>query len=207
MLEPDNSSIRQSELQGRLVIDIETTEEVGKLSQFLIEAKTHQIEGFLCRRGLIGFEATPVLWVQVESIGRDSIMVRRSDSAITARFDAAIPLEKQAVWSDAGDHVGQLADYCIDLKTGAVTQYLFTAPGWQGLTEGLYVFQPSAVVSLGKKRMMVANAALENAAQFVPGVQDRVADVFQKDVAQTRNDLQGAVESTRDMAEQVQQQT
>lgn len=202
----DTTSTRQSRLHNRLVIDIETTEELGRLAQCLVDVKNHQIEGFLCRKGMLGLETTPVMWVQVESIGKDSILVRRSGAAVSERIDEAIALDKQAVWADSGDNIGQLVDYCIDLKTGAITQYLFTAPGWQGLTDGLYTFQPEAVVSTGRKRIMVRQAALENAPQFVPGIQDRVTDAFQQDVTQTRQDFQGAIDSTREVADQVQEQ-
>lgn len=202
MTQPD--VIRQSDLHNRLVIDLETTEELGKLAHFLVDVKNHQVEGFLCRKGLLGLDRTPILWVQVESIGQDSILVRRSGNTITERFDEAFALDKQAIWADSGDSVGQLADYCINSQTGVIVAYLFTAPGWQGLTEGLYSFDPTAVVSIGQKRMMVQQTALQNAAQFAPGVTDRVAGAWQQDVTRTRQDLQGAVDSTRAAAEGVQ---
>ena len=205
MAETNTTPIRQSELRNRLVIDLETTEELGKLAHFLVDVKNHQLEGFVCRSGLLGRDKTPVMWVQVESIGQDSILVRRSGNVITARFDDALLVEGQAIWTDTGNNVGKLADYCIDVKTGAIAQYIFTAPGWQGLTEGLYSFEPTAVVSSGRKRMMVQQAALANAPQFVPSMQDRVAGVLQQDVDRTREDLQGAVDTTRAAAEQVQQ--
>ncbi|MGF1523552.1 MAG: hypothetical protein ACFBSF_14645 [Leptolyngbyaceae cyanobacterium] len=205
MAETDATPIRQSELHDRLVIDIETTEELGNLAHFLVDVRNHQLEGFVCRSGFLGRDKTPVMWVQVESVGQDSILVRRSGSAITSRFDEALIIDGQAVWSDAGNTVGHLADYCIDLQTGAITRYVFTAPGWQGFTDGLYSFEPAAVVSAGQKRMMVREAALENAPQFVPGVQERVAEVLQQDVEQTREDVQGAVDGTRAVAEDVQQ--
>jgi uncharacterized protein YrrD len=207
MAAPDPTPIRQSKLHNRLVIDLETTEELGKLAHFLVDVNHHQVEGFVCRRGMLGLESLPIMWVQVESIGQDSILVRRSGAVITERFDAALVLERQEVWGDAGNHVGQLVDFCIDLTTGAVTQYLFTAPGWQGITDGLYTFPPAAVVSIGKKRMMVRQAALDQAPQFKPGVPDRLTQSWQQDVTQTRQDFQGAMNSTRDVAEQVQQQT
>lgn len=206
MADAEHMPVRQSQLQHRLVIDLETTEELGNLSQLLVDVKNHQVEGFVCKRGLLGLETVPLMWVQVESVGQDSILVRRSGAVISERLDAAIALDKQAVWSDAGDQVGQLVDYCIDLSTGAIAQYLFTAPGWQGLTDGVYTFAPAAVVSAGKKRMMVRHAALKQAEQFVPGMPDRVKDAWQQDVSRTRQDLRGAVDSTREVAEQVQTQ-
>lgn len=206
MTEDGQTPMRQSQLLQQLVLDLVTTEELGKLSHFLVDVKQHQVEGFVCKKGLLSFEPIPVMWVQVESVGQDSILVRYADSAISQRLDAAIALEQQTIWSDSGNEVGKLVDYCIDLSTGAITQYLFTAPGWQGFTDGLYTFAPTAVVSAGKKRIMVRQAALAQAEQFIPGVQERVQQVWQQDVARTRQDMQGAIDSTREVAEQVQTQ-
>ncbi len=206
MTEDGQTPIRQSQLQQQLVLDLVTTEELGRLSHFLVDVKQHQVEGFVCKKGLLSFETIPVMWVQVESVGQDSILVRYADSAISQRLDAAIALEQQTIWSDTGNEVGKLVDYCIDLSTGAITQYLFTAPGWQGFTDGLYTFAPTAVVSAGKKRIMVRQAALAQAKQFIPGVQERVQQAWQQDVARTRQDVQGAIDSTREVAEQVQNQ-
>jgi uncharacterized protein YrrD len=199
--------MRQSELCGRLVLDLETTEEVGRVSQFRVDPNTQQVEGFVCKSGVLGLENVPISWVQVESVGKDSILVRRRGSVATARFDEAFPLDKLALWSDSGNSIGQIVDYFLNLQTGAITQYLFTAPGFKALTDGVYTFQPDAVVSIGRKRMMARQAELENAPQFVPGVPDRVTEAWQRDLTQTRQDLKGAVEGTREIAGQVQQQT
>ncbi|RZM75015.1 PRC-barrel domain-containing protein [Leptolyngbya iicbica] len=206
MADGEPTQVRQSQLHQQLVIDLETTEELGKLSQFLVDVQHHQVEGFVCKKGLLSFDPVPIMWVQVDSVGQDCILVRRSGATISERLDAAIALDHQAIWSDAGSEVGQLVDYCIDLATGEITQYLFTAPGWQGLTDGVYTFAPTAVVSVGKKRMMVQQAALQQAEQFVPGVQDRVQQAWQQDLNRTRQDMQGAIDSTREVAEQVQNQ-
>jgi uncharacterized protein YrrD len=206
MADGEPTQIRQSQLHQQLVIDLETTEELGKLSQFLVDVQHHQVEGFVCKKGLLSLETVPVMWVQVDSVGQDCILVRRDGATISERLDAAIALDRQAIWSDAGSEVGQLVDYCIDLSTGAITQYLFTAPGWQGLTDGLYTVAPTAVVSVGKKRMMVQQAALEQAEQFVPGLQEQVQQAWQQDLSRTRQDMQGAIDSTREVAEQVQTQ-
>jgi len=52
----------------------------------------------------------------------------------------------------------------------------------------------------------VRQAALEQAAKFVPGVQDRVKEAWQQDIGRTRQDVQGAINNSREVAEQVQTQ-
>ncbi len=206
MPELPQSSMRQSQLCDRLVIDVETTETLGQVSQLLVDLKNHQIEGLICKSGFLGTEKIPVPWVQLESIGGDSIIVRQGREGISQRFDEALPLGGQELWTDGGDRVGQLVDYCFDATTGAIIQYLFTAPGWQGLTAGVYSFEPEAVVSAGRKRLMVRHAALEHAPQYEPGLPDRAAEVLQQDVNQTRQDVQAAVQKTQAAAEQAQVQ-
>ncbi|MBF2037448.1 MAG: PRC-barrel domain-containing protein [Leptolyngbyaceae cyanobacterium T60_A2020_046] len=203
---PERPILRQSHLRDRLVIDLDTAEEIGRLAHFVVDAKTHQLEGFVCRTGFLGRDRVPIAWVQVESVGRDSILVRRGRDVISEKFDDAIEFASQEIWTDAGNRVGQLVDYCIALDTGAITAYLFTAPGWQGLTEGIYEFSPSVVVSAGRKRMMVQYAALEQAAKFAEGLPDRVAEAWQQDVAQTHQDVQTVVNTTQELADQVQTQ-
>jgi uncharacterized protein YrrD/ElaB/YqjD/DUF883 family membrane-anchored ribosome-binding protein len=206
MSELPQSPMRRSEISDRLVIDVETTETLGQVSQLLVDLKNHQIEGLVCKSGFLGTEKIPVPWVQLESIGGDSIVVRQGREGISPRFDQALPLGGQELWTDGGDRVGQLVDYCFDPTTGAITQYLFTAPGWQGLTAGVYSFGPEAVISAGRKRLMVQQAALKNAPQYEPGLPDRAAEVFQQDVDQTRQDVQAVVHKTQAAAEQAQVQ-
>lgn len=206
MSEQIQPPMRQSQLCDRLVIDVETTETLGQVSQLWVDIKNHQIEGLICKSGFLGAEKIPVAWVQLASIGSDSIIVRQGREGISPRFDQALPLGGQELWTDGGDRVGQLMDYCFDPTTGAITQYLFTAPGWQGLTTGVYSFAPEAVVSAGRKRLMVRHAALENAPQYEPGLPDRAAEVLQQDVNQTRQDVQTVVKKTQAAAEQAQTQ-
>lgn len=199
--------VHQSELRNRLVIDLDTTDELGRFAYFLLDVTNHQVEGLVCRSGLLGQEQTPVMWVQVESIGNDSILIRRSGGVITERLDDALMIESQEIWTDSGNKVGHLTDFGIDPDTGLVKHYLFTAPGWQGFTEGVYKLQPEAIVSTGKKRMMVHQTALETASQYSPGVQGRVTGALHQDLEQTHQDWQKVVSSAQTAADQVQQQT
>lgn len=205
---PENAAapIRQSELHGRLVIDVETTEELGHIAQLLVDTQNHQVEGLVCRAGFWGRERTPVPWVQVESIGSDSVVVRRGSDRISDRFDEAIPMEDKEIWTDAGNRVGRLVDYCISPKTGQISQYLFTATEGLALGDGIYLFTPDAVVSAGRKRLMVRQAALDNAPQYQGSLRDRASDAVQQDVTQTQQDFQSAVQSTQEITYQVQDQ-
>lgn len=198
--------LRHRELYDRLVIDVATTEEVGHVAHLVVDVQTHQVEGIVCKSGFMGRERLPVPWVNIEAIGDDSIVVKQGSGPISERFDAAIPLDGQEIWTDVGNRIGRLVDFCFDRQTGAIAQYLFMAPGWQGLTDGVYLFKPESVVSAGRKRMMVHHAALVDAPQYSAGLPDRAAEFWQEDATQTRQDLQAVVDKTQDLAGQVQTQ-
>jgi uncharacterized protein YrrD/ElaB/YqjD/DUF883 family membrane-anchored ribosome-binding protein len=198
--------LRHRQLYDRLVIDLDTTEELGRMAHLVVDVRTHQVEGLVCKTGLLGHERLPIPWVNIEAIGVDSIVVKRDSAAVSERFDAALPMDGQELWTDVGNRVGRVVDFCFDRQTGAISQYLFTAPGWQGLTDGVYLFQPDVVVSAGRKRVMVRHQALADAPQYSAGLPDRATDFLQDDASQTRQDLQTVVDRTQDIAGQVQTQ-
>lgn len=205
MADSDKNVLRCRDLNDRLVIDKGTTETLGRVTHLVVDADHHQVEGLVCKAGLLSQEQ-PVPWVQIEAIGADSIVVQLDGQAVSERFDTAFALTSQEVWSDVGNRVGQLVDYCFDPHTGAILTYLFTAPGWQGLTDGVYQFSPEAVVSAGRRRVMVRHTALANASQYEEGLSERAAELLQKDMAQTRADMKAVLGNTQDMAGQVQTQ-
>lgn len=214
----DDATIRYAELLNRLVIDVDTTEEMGHVEGLLVDLKRAHVEGMVCKAGLLGRQKETFAWSQVTSIGQDSLVVRATarepmnqDSRDTqdriAAAQNAIGLE---VWTDTGDQVGHIADYVIEPKTGAVVQYLFAAEGLRELTDGLFSFAPSAILSAGRKRMMVTASAAEGAEVYQVGLNQRAAqtaDFLKSDYAQTQQDLDTLVKGAKSLAEKLKQRT
>ncbi|NEQ32802.1 MAG: hypothetical protein F6K04_17655 [Leptolyngbya sp. SIO4C5] len=201
--------LRQSQLLGRLVIDYDTTEEVGHVDRLLVNPKSHQVEGLVSKSGFLGRNKQTIAWVQMQTIGKDSVLVRLQGSAGTDLAEAQ-PMMGLEVWSDAGDRVGHLVDYCIDPESGAIAAYWFTKEGLQSITEGVYSLSPSSIVSAGRKRVMVTDQAVAAAVQVTEGLEHHAgeaADFFRQDYHQTQQDWHSAVENTQAIADQVQSRT
>ena len=126
----DVTVIRQGELVGRGVMAYETAEEVGAIAHLLVDVSQSKVTGIVCKTGgLIGRKQS-LGWAQLVKIGRDSLVVRTK-----AAPDLVVPNEAQLaaaqdmtgleVWTDGGDHVGRIVDFCLDQATGDVQQYLF----------------------------------------------------------------------------------
>ena len=201
--------IRQSQLLNRLVIDYHTTEEVGRVDQILVDGRTHQVEGIVCKSGLLGRHKRAFDWMQIETIGQDSILVKLQGGPESDKLEMAQTMIGHEVWTDAGDRIGHLVDYCIHPTTGAVLTYLFSAAGLRGMAEGIYCLLPSAIISTGRKRIMAEKTALETAEQFTEGLNQKAANAFEflkSDYAKTQKDLTEAVGGAQAIAEQWQTQ-
>lgn len=201
--------IAQSHLLNRLVLDFDTTEEVGNVDSFLINPKTHHVVAVVCKSGLLGRDRTTFAWSQIATIGKDSLLIRLQATP-SDDPEIAQPMIGHEVWADSGSRVGRLADYMIHPQTGAITQYCFTAEGWQGIADGIYGVPPTAVLNAGKKRIMVASEAMNTAELISEGLAQKATqatEFLKSDYFQTRQDWESAVQSTQTIADQVQSKT
>lgn len=195
------TELRQSEIIGRLILDLDTTDEVGQVDQILIDPKTHRVEGLMSRIGFLGRQALLIRWAHIDSIGQDSIVVHQTKDVQTLQdLNSGVGLE---VWSDKGNRVGRIVDFCFNPQAGTLLRYLFSNDGWQGLADGVYVLPPEAVVSAGRKRLMVKAAAVEDPEQYAEGISQQaeaVTDFFKRDYGQTQHDIQRTVRGVQSLA-------
>lgn len=161
-----DSVLRQSHFLGYLMLDYDTTDELGVVESLLVDISQGQVVGLVCQ-GPIWQRQRPIYsWQQITSIGTDSIVLHGQGAQIPST--AAQPMLGLEVWTDTGNCVGHIVDYRFR-RQGAVVQYLFA----QTDQSGLYGIPPDAIISAGRKRMMVAAQAVEQADYFadetIPG--------------------------------------
>ena len=161
--------IRQGELVGKGLMAYETTEEVGAVDHLLVDMTQAEVVGFACKTGGILGRKQAVSWSRLVKIGRDRIIVHTavpSSEAIENQLAAAQNVTGLEVWTDGGDHIGQVVDFCFELETGKVQQYLFALnhrdeePIQESVDEletvEVFAIAPSTIISAGRKRMMIA---------------------------------------------------
>ncbi|MEM7065373.1 MAG: hypothetical protein AAF572_19695 [Cyanobacteria bacterium P01_B01_bin.77] len=165
----DESVLRQSALAGHLMLDYDTTDELGRVDGLLVDVSQAQVVGVL-GRGLLWQRQQLYSWGQVNSIGADSMVLRRHSG--TPPTTAAQPMIGLEVWTDTGNCVGQIVDYRFE-RQGPVIQYLFAQTHQSGLS-GL---PPDAIISAGRKRIMVSAQAIDQAEYFA----DEVIPVHSQD--------------------------
>jgi uncharacterized protein YrrD len=185
--------IRQSDFLGRLVLDQNTAEEVGRVAELWLDPKSHQIIGLSCKAGLLGMQRHSFTWSQIESIGEDSVMVSALEGVEAEKPDGAIGLIAQDIWTDSGSQIGGLIDYRFDPETGDVVDYIFVFNGWRSITDSGYCIPPGAVISMNPQRMIVAETVTQNPERFTGRLDQGIAsvtDFLKADYARTQQDVQ-----------------
>ncbi|MGY6529952.1 MAG: PRC-barrel domain-containing protein [Cyanobacterium sp.] len=201
-----NLELKRSELIDRLIINYSTTENVGKLDNFVLELETHQVKGIISKAGLLGRDKHGFSWKQIESIGKDSIIVHY-DQEIEIQLDEWDTfLIGAQLWSNSGDKAGKIVDYIISKETGKVINYLFSSSGWKGIKEGIYSLAPEDILTITDKRVIADNQAIENAPQYSRGLGQSIGivkDFIKDDYEQTLEDLKlkGKEEKTEEIEE------
>jgi uncharacterized protein YrrD len=69
------NTLQQSSLLGRLILNHETTEEIGHIKEFWLDPTLHQVTAIVSESGLLGRTKQFLRWEQVEAIGEDSLLV------------------------------------------------------------------------------------------------------------------------------------
>ena len=175
----DEVVLRQSDLQGRLILDYETTDELGWLDSLLVDVHQAQVVGLLAKGSM--WQRPVYGWNHIANIGVDSIVLHQRDGEPPSA--AAQPMTGLEVWTDTGSYIGQIVDYQFE-RQGAILQYLFAQVG----QVGLYGLTPDAIISTGRKRMMVSAQAIEQAEYFpdeVPPIDQQDWQVTAQSKAQT----------------------
>jgi len=199
------TTIQQSTLLGRLLLNCETAEEIGHVKEFWLEPTNHQVMAIVSESGFLRKTAQFIRWEQVEAIGEDSILVSLSVETSGEPPQGSELVIGHELWTNDGNKAGTITDYCFDLKTGAVVAYLFKSNSWQGMTGGVYLLPPEAVLSTGTKRLIAKADQVKDAEQFSEGLKDKFAQVnkfLKKDFAQTRHNMAALKESGQSTAAQ-----
>lgn len=201
------SHLSYSQLYRRLVLDRQTAEKVGHLSQLLLDAPTHSIVGFTCGGDLLGGSRQTFHWKQVYRIGNDSLVIdlHNIDATFKGTGPTAAPINYE-LWTDGGNKIGKITDLDFDPDTGAVTQYIFAAQGWQGLMDGTYQVPPIAITSIGSKRVILLENLEGHVQQHQEGLGrkvNHVTEFLKADYEQTKDDISAIKHTTQAAVEKV----
>lgn len=172
-------TLHKGDLLRLVPIDLDTADSLGPITEVWIDPRCHRVVGLGCGGG-IGRRSQRFAWDRVISIGHDGLVLQTavpstSDPGEEVTFADSLILGDIEVWSDHGDRLGTLTDYRFSPSQGTIQQYHFSSQSAAALAPGQYAIPPESVISLGRRRMMIAQAALAQAERLGEAVPPRPA--------------------------------
>ncbi|PSO74925.1 MAG: photosystem reaction center subunit H [Cyanobacteria bacterium QS_1_48_34] len=202
-MDTQSGVVRHSQLLKLPVLDRETAESLGKVEQLWLDPHAHQVMGLTCKSGLLGRKKHSFSWANVEAVGKDGMFVHTTSSQ-QGEKDAQKKAEEivdHEIWTDSGSKAGKVVDYLLQSKTGEVAGYLYDPDQ----AEGTYLLEPVAISSVGKKRVIVLERAVNEAPQYSEGIKQKLEQAresLKKDFAQRRKELEGAASQAQGKAQE-----
>jgi uncharacterized protein YrrD len=204
-------SIKQSNLPGRLILDYETTNDLGRVDCLWLDPHQHLVVGLTSKEGMLGRHHHMFPWSCIRKVGKDSILVDgQIDETKIEKPEGVAPIVGHELWTDEGSKVGHIVDYLIDPDTGAVVSYLFKSKGWSGLMEGVYHLSPSSVESIGNKRLIVQADAIRQSEPYEEGLEKSISaaqEFIKDDFTKTKDDVAAVTEQGHTLLENVKDTT
>jgi uncharacterized protein YrrD len=197
--------VKQSDLLNQLVLDRSTMEELGRVEVLWTYPAAHRVFGFICKSGFLGKHKTAFKLPQIHTLGASSILVHSqpeaTDSEKVQQLESLLHCE---VWSDAGNKIGRITDYLFSLQTGEISHYLFSSSGWGGITGTIYQLPPNYILSVGSKRVLVPESAVQSFAVYREGIHQKLSkarEVLKEDYSQVAQELRWFVRQAQTAAE------
>lgn len=200
-------TIRHSELLNQLVIDRTTMEEVGQIEVVWMYPQIHRVLGFVCHSGFLGKQKAAFKLKQITALGENSVLVTakptETDAERVRQLESLVHCE---VWSDQGNRVGQIIDFVFDLETGEIHYYLLVAGRLAALTDGIYQLPPRKIMSLGRKRVLIAEATIARLDLYRGGIKQtlsKTGEWLKGDLEQMTEELQAWRQEVQAKTQQV----
>lgn len=162
--------IKQSDLLGKLVLDRQTMEEVGKVERLWLNPYTHKIVGFTAKSGLLGLKKVSFAWQQIYSLGTNILVNNIAERDEWKKPDTSEQILGWELLTEDGNEAGKIEDYLIEPITGEVISYLFLASDRGNILTRRFLLSPEGITNIGNKRVLVRTVAVETSEPYTEGL-------------------------------------
>lgn len=195
-------AIRHSELLNQLVLNRATLEEFGRVEILWMYPPAHRVLGFICKSGFLGNQKSAFKLSQIEAIGVNGILAHSQPDATDAeRVRQLESLIHSEVWSNGGEKVGKIIDCVFNLKTGAISEYLMVGDRLSTLAGTIYRLPINRISSLGRKRVLVSDRAIQAFPLYREGIQQKISkasNAIKDDYTQVTQEFRSIAQRAQD---------
>ncbi len=162
--------IKQSQLIGKLVLDRQTMEEIGKVDRVWLNPHTHKIIGFTSKSGLLGMKKRSFAWQQIYSLGNNILVNNIADEDAWQKPDNSEQILDWELLTEDGNKAGKIEDYLIEPTTGEVISYLFLAIDRGNILTRRFLLSPEGITNIGNNRVLARTIAVETSEPYTEGL-------------------------------------
>ncbi len=162
--------IKQSQLIGKLVLDRQSMEEMGRVERVWLDPRSHRIVGITCKSGFIGMKKLDLAWQQIYSLGNNILVNHIADGEEWQKPDVSEQILDWELITDDGNKVGKIEDYLIEPITGEVVSYLFLAIDRGNILTRRFLLPPEGIDNIGNKRVLARKIAVETSPPYTEGL-------------------------------------
>jgi uncharacterized protein YrrD/polyhydroxyalkanoate synthesis regulator phasin len=198
--------IRQSELLNQLVLNRDTMEELGRIEILWMYAPSNRVLGFVSKSGFLGGKKLAFKLTQVSTLGANGVLTHSKPEETNAdKVSQLETLINCEVWSDSGEKVGKIIDYVFNLKTGEISKYLFVSSDLASVTGEIYELAPTQILSLGRRRVLVPNYAINSFTLYREGIKQKLTkagEFLKEEKTQVTEELKTLTKRAQETTEQ-----
>ena len=162
--------IKQSQLIGKLVLDRQSMEEMGRVERVWLDPRSHRIVGITCKSGFIGMKKLDLAWQQIYSLGNNVLVNHIADGEEWQKPDVSEQILDWELITDDGNKAGKIEDYLIEPITGEVVSYLFLAIDRGNILTRRFLLPPEGIDNIGNKRVLARKIAVETSPPYTEGL-------------------------------------
>jgi uncharacterized protein YrrD len=198
--------IKQSELLNQLVLNRDTMEELGRIEILWMYAPSNRVLGFVSKSGFLGAKKLAFKLTQVAALGSNGVLTHSKPEVTNAEKVSKLEtLVNCEIWSDSGEKVGKIIDYVFNLKTGEISKYLFVSSDLGGVTGEIYELAPTQILSLGRRRVLVPNYAINSFTIYREGIKQKLTkagEFLKEEKTQVTEELKTLTKRAQETTEQ-----
>ena len=211
-------SIKANTLINLPVITVKSGKKIGNIKNIVYNSQNNQVTAFVVDEKGWFSDAKIILIADIESIGKDAILVEDESKIINAnnKIDHTIALtandnnflDASDVITQGGTKLGKVTDIYFDQITGKLEAIEVSGGFLKDVVSGVTKIAISDIITVGKENLIVQNVAeeeIENQTQE-QGLNKVIADIKTTTVGaatQVSQKTQGATESLKIKANEV----
>lgn len=211
-------NIKGNEVIGKKILTEESGEQIDTVKDIIYDPTQHKVRALLVKEGGWFSDAKIIPMDEVNSIGKDAVMVSNKDvirdaSEISDRISHIAKddtyLTKTKIVTQEGNELGEVSDIVFDAATGKVSEFEVSQGAIRNIRSGKKLVRVNDIVTVGKDTTIVRGYTDDNFRKQAEeqGVQGFITKGISQIQEKTQEVAKKTRKTARDAGRQVEEKT